>query len=165
MCTYYSKFIKIHYNIFYISLIRCENHKLLTPDSNPLYICNLRLKINITTHLKEGINKWQHSRHQNLFWEWEKKKPDLEQYAVSSSTDATIRAASMNIHASLSLSLLVHVFLSIHQSNFVYERREFKWLNKQKKEKKSLWTRLFECISNNAKLTCNTSYYPLAVTG
>lgn len=35
----------------------------------------------------------------------------------------------------LSLSLLVHVFLSIHQSNFVYERREFKWLNKQKKKK------------------------------
>jgi len=43
--------------------------------------------------------------------------------------------ARANTPASLSLPLLVHVFLSIHQSNFVYERREFKWLNKQKKEK------------------------------
>lgn len=57
MCTYSSKLIKTQYNIFYISLFSCENHKILTPDSNHLYICNLRLKINITSHLKEGINR------------------------------------------------------------------------------------------------------------
>jgi len=94
-------------------------------------ICHLGIKVNIT----------QRNKHDNTL-DIKKifgKGGELaeEQYAVSLSTDATIRAASTSKHASLSLSLplLVHVFLSIHQSNFVYERREFKWLNKQKKEK------------------------------
>ncbi len=133
MCTYSSKWIKIHYNIFYISLFSCENHKLWTPDSNHLYVCNLRLKINITSHLKEGIDRWQHSRHQNLFWEWEKKKPDLEQYAVFPSTDATIRSASMNIHASLSLSSMFS-YQSIRVILYMKGENSNGWISKKRKK-------------------------------
>lgn len=137
MTSVHSKWIKIH-NIF-LYLLRYD---LLTPIH--LNICNLGLKVSITTHLKKAITRWQHSRHQNVFWEREKKKPDLlkssmlflhQQMPQSALPAWTSTPAPFSL--SLSLFLLVHVFLSIHQSNFVYERREFKWLNKQKKRKKN----------------------------